>query len=218
MPRVFSGLVEGCAEVLRFERRRSGARLELAAPRLARGAPRWRPVRGESIALSGCCLTVSALGRGGRTAYDLSRETLACTWLGALEPGARVNVERAVRLADRLGGHLVSGHVDALGRVVGLEDSADGGSLVTFEAPRGFERWLLEKGSLTIDGVSLTIVAPRARRFQVALIPETLRKTTLGGLRAGTPVHLEADLVGKWLAQLAPRAARRPRRPRTARS
>ncbi len=211
---MFSGLVEGCAEVLALERRGSGARLELAAPRLARGAARWRPVRGESIALGGCCLTVCALGRAGRSAYDLSRETLARTWLGALEPGARVNVERAVRLADRLGGHLVSGHVDALGRVLRLEDSADGGCLVSFEVPRGFERWLLEKGSLTIDGVSLTIVAPRARRFQVALVPETLRKTTLGQLRAGARVHLEADLVGKWLAQLAPRA-RRPRRARS---
>ncbi len=202
MGRVFSGLVEGCAEVRALARRRAGARLELAAPRLGRGAPRWRPVRGESIAVGGCCLTVSALERGGTTSYALSRETLALTWLGELAAGERVNVERSVRLADRLGGHLVSGHVDALGRVVRIEDSADGGKLVTFEVPAGFARWLLAKGSVTIDGVSLTIVAPRARRFQVALIPETLRKTTLGTLRTGARVHLEADLIGKWLAQL----------------
>ncbi len=221
---MFTGLVEGRAEVLAFARRRSGAELELAAPSLARGAPRWRPVRGESVAVSGCCLTVAALGRGGRTRYDLSRETLSETWFGTLAPGQIVNLERAVRLADRLGGHLVSGHVEAVGRVAGLEDSRDGGRLITFEVPRGFERWLVPKGSITIDGVSLTVVAPRARRFGVALIPETLRKTTLGELRAGAPVHLEADLIGKWVARLLAsgpspaEAGARLRRPRRARS
>ena len=130
---MFSGLVEGCADVRAFTRSRSGARLELAAPRLERGAPRWKPVSGESIAVQGCCLTVARLGARGRTGYDLSRETLAETHLGELEAGARVNVERSVRLADRLGGHLVSGHVDAVGRVLRVLDSADGGWLVTFE-------------------------------------------------------------------------------------
>lgn len=216
---MFSGLVEGRAEVLALARVRSGARLELAAPRLERSAPRWKPARGESISVGGCCLTVSRLARGGRTGYDLSRETLAKTWLGRLARGRFVNLERAVCLADRLGGHLVSGHVDALGRVVSLEDSADGGALLTLEVPAGFERWLLEKGSMTIDGVSLTIVAPRARRFRVALIPETLRKTTLGLARVGEPVHLEADLFGKWVERLLASAPRRPlRRPRRARS
>src|SRR5262245_17656377 len=180
MARVFSGLVEGRAEVLALARRGRGARLELGPPRLERGSPRWRPVRGESIAVSGCCLTVSATPRGGRTSYDLSHETLARTWLGELAPGRAVNVERALRLGDRLGGHLVSGHVDALGRVARVREPRDGGRLATFEVPRGFERWLLAKGSVTIDGVSLTIVAPRAREFDVALVPETLRKTTLG--------------------------------------
>jgi riboflavin synthase len=216
---MFSGLVEGRAEVLALDPVRSGARLELAAPRLERGAPRWKPVRGESIAVSGCCLTVSRLGPRGRTGYDLSRETLAMTWLGSLAPGRSVNLERAVRLADRLGGHLVSGHVDGLGRVERVEDSADGGVFVTFVVPSGFERWLLAKGSITIDGVSLTIVAPRARRFRVALVPETLRKTTLGHARAGEPVHLEADMLGKWVAQLLGVPAReRLRTPRRARS
>jgi len=220
MSGVFSGLVEGRAEVLALTPLRSGARLELAAPRLERGVPSWKPVRGESIAVSGCCLTVSRLGRKGRTGYDLSRETLAMTWLGRLAPGRFVNLERAVRLADRLGGHLVSGHVDGLGRVARIQDSADGGALVTFEVPGGFERWLLAKGSITIDGVSLTIVAPSARRFRVALIPETLRKTTLGLARVGEHVHLEADLLGKWVAQLlavhpAKRELRRPRRVRS---
>ena len=199
---MFTGLVEGTAEVLALRRSGGGARLELGAPRLAGGASRWRPVVGESIAVGGCCLTVSGLGRGGRTRYDLSRETLGLTWFGLVRAGRRVNVERAVRPTDRLGGHLVSGHVDALGRVARVEASGDGGRLVTFEVPRGFQRWLLPKGSITVDGVSLTIVAPRARRFQVALIPETLARTTLGTAEAGSPVHLEGDGIGKWVWQL----------------
>ncbi len=215
---MFSGLVEGRAEVLALTPVRSGARLELAAPTLEGSSARWRPVRGESIAVSGCCLTVSRLGRGGRTGYDLSRETLAKTWLARLAPGRYVNVERAMRLADRLGGHFVSGHVDALGRVVRSEDSADGGALLTFQVPQAFERWLLAKGSVTVDGVSLTIVAPRARRFRVALIPETLRRTTLGLARAGDSVHLEADLCGKWIERLLASSPVRLRRPRRARS
>jgi riboflavin synthase len=212
---MFSGLVEGLAEVLALARERSGARLVLAAPALERGAPRWKPVRGESIAVGGCCLTVTAALARGRTAYDLSRETLGLTWFSALNVGERVNVERSVRLADRLGGHLVAGHVDALGRVVRSADSDDGGRLVTFEVPRGFERWLLPKGSITIDGVSLTIVAARARRVQVGVVPETQRKTSHGTAGEGTPVHLEADLIGKWIAQLVAPVVRTPRRARS---
>jgi riboflavin synthase alpha subunit len=216
---VFTGLVEGRARVLALERRGAGARLQLAAPRLARGLPPWRVTRGESIAVAGCCLTVSALGRGGRTSYDLSRETLAKTRLGAIEPGAELNVERALRLGERLGGHFVSGHVDGLGRVVRLSPSGDGGRRLVCAAPGGFERWLPPKGSIAIDGVSLTIVAPRGTRFEVALIPETLARTTLAGLRPGERVHLEIDWIGKWVAQLVGR--RGPpglRRRRTGRS
>jgi riboflavin synthase len=202
---MFSGLVEGLAKVRLLRRRGRGARLELERPVLARGLEPWRPVRGESIAVSGCCLSVAGLGPRGKTAYDLSAETLELTHLGRLAPGAHVNIERSVRLADRLGGHLVSGHVDALGRIAALEDSGDGGRLFTFEVPRGFERWLVAKGSVTIDGISLTVVAPRARRFRVAVIPETLARTTLGHAHIGAPVHLEADLIGKWVERLVRR-------------
>jgi len=210
---MFSGLVEGLAPVLRLRRSGAGARLELGRPRLRPGVEAWRPGRGESIAVDGCCLTVARCGAGGRTAYDLSAETLGLTHLARLAPGALVNVERSVRLADRLGGHLVSGHVDALGRIVALADSRDGGRLVTFEVPRGFERWLVAKGSVTLDGISLTVVAPRGRRFRVAVIPETLAWTTLGTARAGDPVHLEADLIGKWVERLVRPATSRRRAP-----
>jgi riboflavin synthase len=212
---MFSGLVEGLAEVLALETARSGGRLELGRPALRPGAPPWRPEVGESVAVSGCCLTVARVGRGGRTAYDLSRETLGLTRFARLARGGRVNVERALRLVDRLGGHLVSGHVDGLGRLLCLEDEGDGGRRATFEAPPGFERWLVAKGSVSVDGVSLTVVAPRGRRFQVALVPETLRRTTLGAARAGESVHLEGDLFGKWAERLLAPQLRRPRRARS---
>jgi len=216
---MFSGLVEGLAAVRSLRPLGRGARLALARPALARGSEPWRPARGESIAIDGCCLTVAAHGPRGATHYDLSAETLARTHLGRLVPGRRVNVERSVRLADRLGGHLVAGHVDALGRIAALADSRDGGRLFTFEVPRGFERWLIAKGSVTIDGISLTVVAPRGRRFRVAVIPETLARTTLGQARPGDAVHLEGDLVGKWIEQLVGKRGRRAATsPRTARS
>lgn len=206
---MFSGLVEASVQVRSFRRRGPGARLELEAPRLPRGRATWKPVLGESIAVSGCCLSVCAIGPGGRTSYDLSAETLERTWLGALRAGRAVNVERSVRLADRLGGHLVSGHVEAVGKVAAIDDPGDGGRVFTFEVPRGFERWLLEKGSVCVDGISLTIVRPRARRFRVAVIPETLRVTTLGAAEVGDPVHLEADQIARWVERLVAPVKRR---------
>ncbi|MBI5435475.1 MAG: riboflavin synthase [Planctomycetes bacterium] len=141
--------------------------------------------------------------------FDLSAETLARTWFGELAPGRLVNLERAMRLDDRLGGHLVSGHVDGVGAITRIEDSGDGGWRMGFEVPAGFERYLIEKGSVTIDGISLTVVEPRGRTFDVALIPETLTKTHLGRAQIGQRVNLEADLVGKWIERLvAPHVAR----------
>lgn len=206
--RVFTGLIEACVPIRRIEASGTGLRLTIAAP-----GPDFAVERGQSIAVSGACLTVIDPSPGQRPgtghsskpldiAFDLSAETLARTWFGTAAPGRSVNLERALRLGDRLDGHLVAGHVDGVGRVVSSEDSADGGRRMRFEVPPGLERYLIDKGSITIDGVSLTVVSPSARHFDVAVIPLTLEKTGLGRARAGAPVHIEADMIGKWLDRL----------------
>ena len=201
---MFTGLVEGKARVRAVEPRGSGLRLVLE-PRIAG----FEAVLGQSIAISGACLTVAqAPGPAGELAFDLSAETLARTWFAGLRPGIELNLERALRVGERLDGHLVSGHVDGVGRLLGRADSGDGGSLLEFEAPAGFERWLVEKGSVTVDGVSLTLVQPRGRRFHAALIPLTLERTTLGAAPDGAPVNLEADAIGKWVERLLPARTR----------
>jgi riboflavin synthase len=204
---MFTGIVEAARPVLRVERRGRGLRIAVAAPR----TPGWELAPGQSVAVSGVCLTVAGFeagpaDTGGRDPlFDLSAETLARTWLGELEPGRAVNLERAMRLSDRLDGHLVAGHVDGSGRVIAIEDPGDGGCLATFEVEAGLERYLIEKGSVTLDGVSLTVVESAGRRFRVALIPETLARTTLGDLAVGRRVNVEADMIGKWVERLAAR-------------
>lgn len=198
-PRVFTGLVETTAAVRECVPSGTGARLVLARP-----GPEWAPRGGESLAISGACLTAlpAESSPAGALAFDLSLETLDRTWFRALAPGRLVNLERALRLSDRLDGHLVSGHVDGVGRVLELEDVGDGGRRLRCEAPAELARFLVDKGSITIDGVSLTVVAPQGRVFDVALIPATLARTTLGRAKAGDPVNLEADLLGKWVDRL----------------
>lgn len=184
----------------------------------------WKAGIGDSIAVAGACLTVvelleppgdAPLGQGSLTsglperlpdmAFDLSQETLERTWFDRVLPGCPghiVNIERALRVGDRLGGHMVSGHVDLLGTLVGREDVGDGGAVFTFEVPPGFERYLVDKGSVTIDGISLTVVNPDGPRFQVAVIPHTLARTHLAHLQPGARIHLEADLIAKWVERL----------------
>lgn len=209
---MFTGLVEGLGAVRRVESRGTGRRLWIAAPALA-GSATWAVELGASVAVSGCCLTVVACADpdgaavpidtpGADMVFDLSAETLACTHLGAIEAGAAVNLERALQVGARLGGHIVSGHVDGSGHVAAIVEGGDGGRTFTFEVEAGFERYLVDKGSVTIDGVSLTVVAPTSRTFSVAVIPETLRVTTLGRAAVGDRVHLEADAMGKWVEHL----------------
>ncbi|MBK8976425.1 MAG: riboflavin synthase [Planctomycetes bacterium] len=155
--------------------------------------------RGDSIALSGVCCTITDL-RGDQAHFHLSRETLDRTWLGRLEPGGTVNLEPALRLGDALGGHLVQGHVDAVGEVVGPV-GADGGDW-RLRVPAGLRRFCVEKGSITVDGVSLTVAHLHGDEITVAIIPHTARVTTIGRLPAGAPVNLEVDVIGKYVEQM----------------
>ena len=152
---------------------------------------------GASICVSGCCLSVIAL-EGSLLTFELGPETLAKTSLGGLKSGSRVNLERSLQLNDRLGGHLVTGHVDAVGHLASREQE---GEWVTcrFTAPPALLAQMVPKGSVTVDGVSLTVVDVTAEEFSVALIPHTLAITTLGTLAVGDPVNLESDLVGKYV-------------------
>lgn len=196
---MFTGLVSHCVAVSSFQARRLGALLRCPNPWADRVEEPVRP--GESIAVSGCCLTVVE-PLGAELCFDLSAETLARTWFAELAPGRRLNLERSLRMGERLGGHLVSGHVDGTGEILAVSDSGDGGARLSVRVPAGFERYLVEKGSVTLEGVSLTVVEPRGARFDVALIPATLAATSLGVARAGQRVHLEADMLGKWIEQL----------------
>lgn len=200
---MFTGIVEATVPVRSLESRGNGARLVIPAP----GLEGWNPRLGDSIAICGACLTVAELLPGGDhalpdLAFDLSAETLECTWLGDLEPGTLVNVERALLFSARLDGHLVSGHVDGIGRVVAVQDPGDGGAEIEFEVPSELARYLVDKGSVTLDGTSLTVVRPEQGRFSVAVIPLTLELTRLGRAQPGDRVNVEVDLVGKWVERL----------------
>ncbi len=156
---------------------------------------------GSSIAVNGCCLTVVERG-DARLAFDLSEETLRRTGLGRLAPGDPVNLERPLTLMSRLGGHLVQGHVDGVGTIAALERDDAGGAWMRIEAPAGIRRFLAEKGSIAVDGVSLTVAALDEGGFSVALIPHTLAATTLGAAGVGDPVNLEVDVIAKYVEAL----------------
>jgi len=197
---VFTGIVEAVAEVVAVEPRGPGVRLVVAAPAIAAETR-----IGDSIAVNGACLTV-ADATGGRVAFDAVRETMDRTALGALRPGARVNLERALRADSRLDGHIVQGHVDETGRVRELRREANDTRLAIATSPR-FTDWLVEKGSVAVDGVALTIVGLAADGFDVALIPHTLAVTTLGALAPGQVVNLEADVLGKYVRRFLERVS-----------
>jgi riboflavin synthase len=200
---MFTGIVEELGTLRALRPNAVGARLEIAATRVLEDA-----AIGDSIAVNGCCLTVVERGDGWWAA-DAVSETLSRTCLGALRPGDRVNLERPVRLADRLGGHLVQGHVDAVGTIAAHEPLADGSARVRISAPAALLRYVVEKGSIAVDGISLTVAAIDDAGFEIALIPHTLAVTTLGLKRSGDPVNLEADVLAKYVERLLPPPATR---------
>jgi riboflavin synthase len=156
---------------------------------------------GASIAVNGACLTVVERS-DEHLAFDVSEETLRRTSFSRLRAGDPVNLERPLTLSSRLGGHLVQGHVDGVGEVAGFERGDDGGAWITVRAPEGVSRYLVEKGSVCVDGVSLTVAARDGETFGVALIPHTLEATTLGGAEVGDPLNLEVDVIAKYVEAL----------------
>lgn len=187
---MFTGLISHQGRFLGFRRGRSALAVE--APGLAaKLAP------GASIAINGVCLTLTGTDRDALT-FDLSRETLAKTTLGALKPGAVLNLELPLTLADPLGGHLVSGHIDAVGKVVRIS-ARPPGKRVGIAFPAALRPLLVPKGSVAVDGASLTIASLGPDSFEVELIPTTLASTNLGALRPGAGVNLECDMVGKYV-------------------
>jgi riboflavin synthase len=193
---MFTGLVEGTAELVATERQGSGLRLSLALNAIADGV-----AIGDSIAISGCCLTAIAIEKG-TVAFEAGEETLAKTGLGRLKIGDRVNIERSLRVGDRMGGHFVSGHIDGQGV---LRRRVEDGQWAYFHftAPKSLLRQMASKGSITIDGVSLTLVDVSDEEFSIALIPHTLSVTTLGQLTVGDSVNLETDILAKYVQRIS---------------
>jgi riboflavin synthase len=191
---LFTGIILHTGTIESFERHASGARLRL---RTTDSEPF---TRGESLAVNGVCLTVLPESDGSLLA-DLSDETLARTTLGNLGAGMRVNVERALALGDRMGGHLVQGHVDTTGTLISASIEGEF-AVYRWSCPSEYAPLVVNKGSIAVDGVSLTIVDPDAGSFGAALIPETLRRTNLGTARAGDAVNLEFDMIAKYVRTL----------------
>ena len=197
---MFTGIINHTGIIDSLDNLESGARLRL---RTTDEAPF---VRGESVAVNGVCLTV--LPEGGVLVADVSNETLARTTLGSLTSGAKVNIERAMSLGDRLGGHLVQGHVDCVGTLLSIVAEGEF-AVYRWSVPTEYAELVVDKGSIAVDGVSLTVVEPDGDSFGAALIPETLRRTNLGSAKAGDRVNLELDMIAKYVRSLvAPYLAR----------
>ena len=192
---MFTGIVEELGEIVRLESRGDSAVLIVRASLVASDVP-----HGASIAVNGVCLTVVD-AEGARLTFDVMAETLKRSVIGTLRPGERVNLERAVRADGRLDGHIVQGHVDGTGVIV-ARTPGDAWDLVRFGLPADLSRYVAEKGSIAVDGVSLTVTAVGDDWFEVGLIPETLRATTLGTKQPGDPVNLEVDVLAKYVARL----------------
>ena len=192
---MFTGIVVEQGSVKKARQRRGLLELEIEAPGVARELR-----KGDSVAVNGVCLTATQTGRR-RFSTQAMEETLARSTLGSLKRGGTVNLELAARLNDRLGGHLVQGHVDGIARVTRIEEE-EGAVRVWMSAPADILRYMVAKGSVTLDGVSLTVVEVGSTSFQVALIPHTLSATTLGALEQGTRLNVEVDVVAKYVERL----------------
>ncbi|HEX3811481.1 MAG TPA: riboflavin synthase [Mycobacteriales bacterium] len=192
---MFTGIVEELGEALTLENRGGAAILSVAAPVVATGAR-----DGDSIAVNGVCLTVID-SDGSSFRADVMAETLRRSNIGSLEPGHPVNLERPVPAGGRLGGHIVQGHVDGVGRFAAREHG-DGWDTVRIELPRELSRYVAEKGSIAVDGVSLTVIEVTDSDFSIGLIPTTLARTTLGIRQVGDPVNLEVDVLAKYTERL----------------
>jgi riboflavin synthase len=192
---VFTGIVEELGEVVAWADLADAARLTVRGPLVTSDV-----AAGDSIAVNGVCLTVVDSDSGSFTA-DVMRETLVRSALGGLSVGSPVNLERAVRVQDRLGGHLVQGHVDGTGEILAVEP-AEHWTVVTVSLPSDLARYVVEKGSITVDGVSLTVSAVGHTDLQVSLIPTTLERTTLGRKGVGDAVNLEVDITAKYVEKL----------------
>ena len=203
---MFTGIVEELGEVVGLERLDGAARITVRGPLVTQDAG-----HGDSLSINGVCLTVTGMRDGTFTA-DVMLETLGRSALGDLKPGSPVNLERAMRLDGRLGGHLVQGHVDGTGAIVS-RSPAEHWDVVRISLPEGLARYVVEKGSVSVDGVSLTVTATGGSAtdppwFEVSLIPETLERTTLGRKQPGDTVNLEVDVIAKYVEKLLGGSAR----------
>ena len=193
---MFTGIIQAIGQIRRLEPRGGDVRLAVGTGKLGLGGVNL----GDSIAVNGVCLTAVALN-GAEFAADVSRETLALTTLGGLKPGSPVNLEKALTLATPLGGHLVSGHVDGMGEI--LERHDDGRSWrLRIAAPAELAKYIAHKGSICVDGTSLTVNAVNGREFELNIVPHTLVETIIGGYGPGTRVNLEVDLIARYLERL----------------
>ena len=192
---MFTGIVEHAGRVAGIEVREDGARLVVEAPPVAQGAR-----VGDSVAVNGCCLTV-VRNEDGRLAFDAVNETLRRTSLGSLTAGDRVNLERPMRADGRFDGHVVQGHVDGVATLVSVTDEGASRRL-RFRPPEDLLRYVVEKGSVTLDGISLTVAALGPGWFEVVIIPHTWEVTNLSGKAPGAPVNLEVDILAKYVERL----------------
>jgi len=194
---MFTGLVLGVGRIASVDRSESGARIAVETPLVA------ELQTGDSIAVNGVCLSATSLENGSFLA-DAMNETLSRTSLGDISPGAEVNLELPLRASDRLGGHVVQGHVDGVGRIASVTE--DGfARRVQVDAPADVLRYVIEKGSIAVDGVSLTVTGVDSRSFTVSLIPDTLLRTNLGHAAVGDRVNLEVDVLAKYVEKLIKR-------------